>query len=136
MPGYVVSKVIDALNERGKPIRGSKILLLGMAYKRDVDDPRESPGFELMDLLMGKGADVTYNDPHIPALPPMRKYPHLRMSSCELTAESLASRDLVLIVTDHSAYDWPFIVAHAPLVVDTRNATRGMVEGREKIVKA
>jgi UDP-N-acetyl-D-glucosamine dehydrogenase len=89
-----------------------------------------------MDLLMGKGADVTYNDPHIPALPPMRKYPHLRMSSCELTAESLAAADLVLIVTDHSAYDWSFIVAHAPLVVDTRNATRGVVEGREKIIKA
>ncbi|HWE38906.1 MAG TPA: UDP binding domain-containing protein [Isosphaeraceae bacterium] len=136
MPSYVVSRVIDALNARGKPLQGSKILLLGMAYKRDVDDPRESPGFELMDLLLAKGADVAYNDPHIPALPPMRKYPHLRMSSCELTAESLALRDLVLIVTDHSAYDWDFIVAHAALVVDTRNATRGVVEGRGKIVKA
>jgi UDP-N-acetyl-D-glucosamine dehydrogenase len=136
MPGYVVSRVIDALNERGKPIKGSKILLLGMAYKRDVDDPRESPGFELMDLLLGKGADVAYNDPHIPTLPPMRKYPHLRMSSRDLAAETLASADLVLIVTDHSAYDWAFVVEHSRLVVDTRNATRGVVEGREKIVKA
>jgi UDP-N-acetyl-D-glucosamine dehydrogenase len=136
MPSYVVSRVIDALNDRGKPIKGSKVLLLGMAYKRDVDDPRESPGFELMDLLLAKGADVAYNDPHIPTLPPMRKYPHLRMSSCELTPESLASRDLVLIVTDHSAYDWDFIVEHAALVVDTRNATRGVVGGRGKIVKA
>jgi UDP-N-acetyl-D-glucosamine dehydrogenase len=136
MPGYVISRVADALNDRGKPLRGSKVLLLGMAYKRDVDDPRESPGFELMDLLMGKGADVAYNDPHIPALPPMRKYPHLRMSSQDLTPEYLASRDLVLIVTDHSAYDWASIVAHSRLVVDTRNATRGVVEGREKIIKA
>jgi UDP-N-acetyl-D-glucosamine dehydrogenase len=136
MPGYVISRVADALNDLGKPIRGSKVLLLGMAYKRDVDDPRESPGFELMDLLLAKGADVAYNDPHIPSLPPMRKYPHLRMSSRDLTPEYLASRDLVLVVTDHSAYDWAFIVAHAPLVVDTRNATRGVAEGREKIVKA
>jgi UDP-N-acetyl-D-glucosamine dehydrogenase len=136
MPGYVVSKVADALNDRGKPIKGSKILLLGMAYKRDVDDPRESPGFELMDLLMAKGAEVSYNDPHIPTLPPMRKYPHLRMSSVELTPQSLASADLVLIVTDHSAYDWPFIVAHAQQVVDTRNATREVVGGREKVIKA
>ena len=136
MPGYVVSKVADALNDRGIPLRGSKVLLLGMAYKRDVDDPRESPGFELMDLLLAKGAEVAYNDPHIPTLPPMRKYPHLRMSSRELTPEYLASRDVALIVTDHSAYDWAFIVAHSRLVVDTRNATRGVVEGREKIIKA
>jgi UDP-N-acetyl-D-glucosamine dehydrogenase len=89
-----------------------------------------------MDLLMEKGADVAYNDPHIPTLPPMRKYPHLRMSSQSLTPESLASRDLVLIVTDHSAYDWNFIVAHSRLVVDTRNATRGVAEGRGKIIRA
>jgi UDP-N-acetyl-D-glucosamine dehydrogenase len=136
MPGYVISRVADALNDRGKPIKGSKILLLGMAYKKDVDDPRESPGFELMDLLLSKGALVEYNDPHIPVLPSMRKYPHLKMSSVELTPESIASRDLVLIVTDHSAYDWALVVEHAPLIVDTRNATRSVAAGREKIIKA
>ena len=77
MPHYVVERVADALNERGKPIKGSKIALLGMAYKKDVDDPRESPGFELMDLLLGKGAVVSYNDPHIPSLPAMRAIPTL-----------------------------------------------------------
>ena len=82
-------RVADALNDRGKPVKGSKITLLGMAYKKDVDDPRESPGFELMDLLLKKGAVVSYNDPHIPVLPPMRHYPHLRMASQELTPEYL-----------------------------------------------
>src|SRR5262245_26114275 len=106
MPAYVVSRVADALNEQGKPVKGSKVLLLGMAYKKDVDDPRESPGFELMELLLRKGAAVTYNDPHIPQLPPMRHYPGLRMVSQELTAEALRSQDCVLVVTDHSAYDW------------------------------
>ncbi|HEX5105943.1 MAG TPA: nucleotide sugar dehydrogenase [Pirellulaceae bacterium] len=136
MPAYVVSRLGDALNERGKPVKGSKVAILGMAYKKDVDDPRESPGFELMDLLLKKGATVTYNDPHIPALPPMRHYPHLRMQSQKLTAEYLAAQDCVLIATGHSAYDYAWIVEQSPLVVDTRNATRDVTAGREKIVKA
>lgn len=136
MPGYVVSRVADALNERGKPVKGSKIAILGMAYKKDVDDPRESPGFELIELLLKKGAEVTYNDPHIPTLPSMRHYPHLRMTSCDLTEKYLADQDAVLIATDHSAYDAAWIVQHSRLVVDTRNATRGVTAGREKIVKA
>jgi UDP-N-acetyl-D-glucosamine dehydrogenase len=136
MPEYVVGKVADALNDRGKPVKGSRVALLGMAYKKDVDDPRESPGFELMDRLLRKGAEVTYNDPHIPELPPMRHYPHLRMASRELTAEYLAAQDCVLVATDHSAYDWPWIVAQAELVVDTRNATRGVTDHRDRIVKA
>ncbi|WP_152053738.1 nucleotide sugar dehydrogenase [Tautonia marina] len=136
MPEFVVHKVADALNDRGKPVKGSRIALLGMAYKKDVDDPRESPGFELMELLLARGADVSYHDPHIPVLPSMRKYPNLRMESQPLTPEYLASRDCVLIVTDHSAFDWPWIVAHAPLVIDTRNATRGVTEHRDRIVKA
>ena len=136
MPAYVVSKIADALNDRRKPINGSRIAILGMAYKRDVDDPRESPGFELMDLLREKGAEVTYNDPHIPELPTMRRYPHLRKSSRELTAEYLGSQDCVLIATDHSSYDWPWIVENASLVVDTRNATRDVTSHRERIVKA
>ena len=107
-----------------------------MAYKKDVDDPRESPGFELMDLLLQKGAVVHYNDPHIPVLPPMRHYPHLRMASKELTADYLGSQDCVLIVTDHSAYDWNWIGEHAPLIVDTRNAMKSVHEARALIVRA
>lgn len=136
MPHYVVSRLGDALNDRGKPIKGSKVMLLGMAYKRDVDDPRESPGFELMDLLMQKGAQVSYNDPHIPKLPSMRHYPGLQMESTALSPAALQSQDVVLIVTDHSAYDWDFIVQHASLVIDTRNACKNVKAGREKIVKA
>lgn len=136
MPAYVVSKVADALNDAGRAVRGSKVAILGMAYKKDVDDPRESPGFELMDLLRKKGADVSYNDPHIPALPPMRHYPHLAMTSTPLTPEFLAAQDCVLIATDHTAYDYADIVRHARLVVDTRNATKGVSAGREKVVRA
>ncbi len=137
MPSYVVGKIGDALNDVGKPIRGSRVTLLGMAYKKDVDDPRESPGFELMDLLMKKGAEVEYNDPHIPELPPTRHYPHLRMAGRTLDADYLRTRDCLVIVTDHSAYDWPWIVEHAPLIIDTRNATRDFAAGaRARIVKA
>jgi UDP-N-acetyl-D-glucosamine dehydrogenase len=128
--------VADALNDRGKPVKGSKVLILGMAYKKDVDDPRESPGFELMDLLLKKGAAVSYNDPHVPTLPRMRHWPHLKMDSTPLSAETLAAQDCVLVATDHSAYDWGQVVRHAPLVVDTRNATKGVADGRDKIVKA
>jgi UDP-N-acetyl-D-glucosamine dehydrogenase len=136
MPTFVVRKIADALNDRAKPVRGSKITLLGMAYKRDVDDSRESPGFELMELLLAKGAVVDYNDPHIPQLPRTRHYPHLKMDSRTLTPEYLRGQDCVVIVTDHSAYDWPSIVSHAPLVVDTRNATKDVKENRERIVRA
>jgi UDP-N-acetyl-D-mannosaminuronate dehydrogenase/intein/homing endonuclease len=135
MPHYVVAKVADALNDRGKPVKGSKVALLGMAYKKDVDDPRESPGFELMELLLHKGALVTYNDPHIPVLPRMRRWPDLHMTSQPLTAEYLQAQDCVLVVTDHSAYDWPWVVKNAQLLVDTRNATKAVTEGRERIVK-
>ncbi len=136
MPEYVVRKVGDALNDRSKPVKGSRITLLGMAYKKDVDDPRESPGFELMDLLLKKGALVQYNDPHIPSLPPMRHYPHLRMSSQDLTPEYLRQQDCVLIATDHSAYNWAWIAEHAPLIVDTRNALKDLDEYRDKIIRA
>jgi UDP-N-acetyl-D-glucosamine dehydrogenase len=137
MPGYVVSRVSDALNDHGKPVKGSRITLLGMAYKRDIDDPRESPGFELMELLLKKGARVEYNDPHIPVLPSMRHYPNLRMSSQELTPDYLHSRDCLVVVTDHSAYDWEWIAEHAPLIVDTRNALKQVSSRyRDRVVKA
>ncbi|AWM37936.1 UDP-N-acetyl-D-glucosamine 6-dehydrogenase [Gemmata obscuriglobus] len=137
MPGYVITKVADALNDAGKAVRGSKVALLGMAYKKDIDDPRESPSFELLDLLLKKGAGVTYNDPHIPSLPRMRHWPHLEpMQSQPLTPEYLAAQDCVLIATDHTAYDYDFIVKHSKLVIDTRNATKTVSSGREKVVRA
>jgi UDP-N-acetyl-D-glucosamine dehydrogenase len=136
MPAYVVGRIADALNDRAQPVKGSKIAILGMAYKQNVDDCRESPGFELMDLLLKKGAVVTYNDPHIPVLPPTRHYPHLRMASQPLTDAYLADQDCVLIATNHSAYDYSRIVAQSRLVVDTRNATRDVTSHRDKIVKA
>ena len=135
MPEYVIGRVADALNDRRKPVNGSRILLLGAAYKKNVDDPRESPAFELLERLQAKGAVVSYHDPHIPALPPMRKHT-IRLESTPLTEQTLQSQDCVLICTDHSAFDWPWIVAHAPLIVDTRNATRDVAAGREKIVPA
>ena len=135
MPEYVVSRVVSALNDRRKPLNGSRVLVLGAAYKKDVDDPRESPAFELIERLHRGGAIVSYNDPHIPELPPMRRY-SLRMSSLALTPETLAQQDCVLICTDHSAYDWTWIVEHSALVVDTRGATRLVVDGREKIVSS
>jgi len=136
MPYYVVNKVADALNDRAKSIKGSRILILGAAYKKDVDDPRESPSFKLMEILEEKGAHVDYNDPLIPVLPKMRMYHVGHKESVELTAENLKKYDCVLISTDHSAYDWQFIVENAQLVVDTRNATKNVLEHRDKIVKA
>jgi len=136
MPEYVIARLAEFLNEVGKPIKGSKICMLGMAYKKDVDDPRESPSFVLLDLLQARGADITYNDPHVPKLPKMRHHNVPDMSSSELTPEFLAAQDCVLVATDHTAYDWDFIVEHAPLVLDTRNATVNVKSGREKIRKA
>jgi len=136
MPQYVIQRLSEALNDRGKPIKGSKICLLGVAYKKDIDDPRESPSFVLMDLLLARGALLTYNDPHVPRLPKMRHHDVPDLVSEPLTAEFLASQDCVLIATDHSAYDYEFVVRHSALVIDTRNATRKVTVGREKICKA
>lgn len=136
MPQYVVSQVALALNQCGKPIRGSRIAMLGVAYKKDVDDPRESPSFRLMELLIDQGAVLTYNDPHIAELPLMRHYDVPKQSSQDLTPDYLARQDCVIIATDHSAYDFDMIVQHSQMVVDTRNATKNVVNGRQKIVKA
>ncbi len=136
MPDYVITRLAEALNEHGKPIRGSKICLLGVAYKKDVDDPRESPSFVLMEKLLQRGADLTYNDPHVPRLPEMRHHDLPTMDSQELTPEFLASQDCVLIATDHTAYDYELIVKHAKLVIDTRNATAGVTAGRERVRRA
>jgi UDP-N-acetyl-D-glucosamine dehydrogenase len=136
MPHYVVQRLIEALNEAGKPLKGSKICILGVAYKKDVDDPRESPSFELMELLQARHAVLSYNDPHVPSLPKVRHHNLPAMKSQELTPEYLSSQDCVLISTDHSAYDYDMIVKHAKLVIDTRNATKDVKSGREKIHKA
>ena len=135
MPHWVVNKLIDALNHVGKSLKGSRILVLGAAYKKDIDDPRESPSFKLMELILDKGGQVDYNDPFIPELPSMRMY-DIHRKSIELTPENIAEYDCVLIATDHSQYDFEVIVKHAQLVVDTRNATRLVKSGRNKIVKA
>ncbi len=134
MPYHVVNALAEALNEREKSIKGSKVLLLGMAYKKDVDDLRESPSLKLLELLTQRGALVDYNDPYFPTLFKMRHYDFSNKRSVELTAEHLAGYDCVLIATDHSKYDYDAIVRNAKLVVDTRNATRNVKAGREKIV--
>lgn len=136
MPDYVIGRLMEFLNDQGKALRGSKIALLGMAYKKDVDDPRESPSFVLMELLLARGAIVTYNDPHVPSLPKMRHHDVPDMDSSALTPEYLASQDCVLIATDHSAYDAEFIVKHSKMVLDTRNVTKNVKAGREKVRKA
>ncbi len=136
MPKYVVTRTMEALNSVGKAMRDSRIGILGVAYKKDVDDPRESPSFKLMELLQAAGAVLSYNDPHIPTLPTMRHYDVPRLASEPLTPEYLASLDVVLIATDHSVYDWEMIVRYAPLVIDTRNATVNVTEARDKIWKA
>lgn len=135
MPDYVISRVMEALNSQARPVKGSRIAILGVAYKPDVDDPRESPAFHIMQRLRQLGAQISYHDPHIPHLPRMRHYEWLDLDSQPLTPQYLAEQDCVLIVTNHSGYDWDDIVRHAQLVVDSRNATVGVKEGREKIWK-
>lgn len=136
MPSYVVDRVTDALNDDCKSIKGSKIGILGMAYKKDVDDPRESPGFELVDILCRKGAVVQYNDPHIPQLPSTRRYPSPTMKSTPLNHEFVNFQDCIVVVTDHSVYDWEWIAGHDVLVVDTRNAFKNVWFPKARIVRA
>jgi UDP-N-acetyl-D-glucosamine dehydrogenase len=136
MPGYVVERLMLALNDRGQSVRGSRILVLGLAYKPDVDDVRESPSFELIERLTDLGAAVDYNDPHVPATHPMRNYGDLGMRSVPLSPEMLAGYDAVLIATHHAAYDWQLVADHAKLIVDTRNAMRQVSGRREHIVRA
>jgi len=131
MPAYVVSKVMDALNEREKSLKGSKVLILGVAYKKDTDDTRESPGLAIMKILGKKGAKVLYNDPHVPEIRGLRAYDY-DMTSTELTEELLKEMDVVLIITNHNVYDYEWITEYSNLIIDTRNATRK----KENIIKA
>jgi UDP-N-acetyl-D-glucosamine dehydrogenase len=135
MPEYVIHRVAEALNEHRKPIKGSKVLVLGLAYKKDVDDLRESPSIELIELLRDRGARVDYNDPFFKQTHKQRDH-DLQMKSKPLTPAMIKSYDCVLIATDHSSYDYQWIVDHAQLVVDTRNATRDCKRGLRKVVRA
>ncbi len=119
MPHWVVGKLTDALNERSRSVKGARVLVLGIAYKKNVEDMRESPSVELMEILRAKGAIVAYSDPHVPVFPPMREH-RFELSSVALTATSISSFDVVLLATSHSAFDYALIAQHAHLIVDTR----------------
>jgi UDP-N-acetyl-D-glucosamine dehydrogenase len=134
MPTYVVERLNQGLNRQGKPLRGAKILLIGVAYKRNVEDVRESPAFAIIDLLQAAEARVSYHDPHVPKL----RSRHLEhaMSSVDLTPPTLAAADAVLIVTDHQQVDYAALVKHAKLIVDTRNATAPYRKSGDNVVLA
>ncbi len=133
MPYHVVDSVADALNQQRKSLKGSKLLILGVAYKKDVDDLRESPTLKIMEILEKRGAEFDYNDPYFPQLHKMRHYDYSNMKSVPLTPETLGKYDAVLIATDHSSYDFSAIVNASKLVIDTRNATRNVSRFRERI---
>lgn len=123
MPEYVVSKLVDGLNENGKALKGSKVLILGIAYKKNVDDMRESPSVEIMELLQAKGCVVAYSDPHVPVFPKMREH-HFNLSSEVLTSESLSSFDAVVLATDHDKFDYELIKESSRIIVDSRGKYR------------
>lgn len=136
MPAYVVDRLATALNQRGKPLHGSRVLVLGLAYKPDVDDTRESPSFEVIELLRERGAKVDYSDPHVPRTMPVRKH-DLQMDSVDLTPENIGTFDAVVVVTNHKAFDYAAVAEHAALVVDTRNAMSPHAERMgDRLVKA
>ena len=131
MPHWVVQKVADALNDHGKAVKGSRILVLGLAYKKNIDDTRESPAVEIMSLLQDKGAIVEYSDPHVPTFPQKRDY-SFDLESVELTAKSIASYDCLVLATDHDGFDYDLLPAHSQLLIDTRGRLRGQLN----VVKA
>ncbi|WP_341364836.1 nucleotide sugar dehydrogenase [Thalassospira sp. SN3W] len=132
MPRWVVSKTMDALNERGKSLKGAKILVLGIAYKKNVDDMRESPAVVIMELLQEKGADIEYSDPHVPSFPHMREH-NFDLSSVALSPDIISSYDALILTTDHHKFDYPMLQENAKLIVDTRGI---YLEPCENIVKA
>lgn len=132
MPEWVVNKIAAALNDRAKPVKDSAILVLGIAYRKNVDDVRESPAAAIMELLRDRGAVLAYSDPHVPAFPKMREH-RFELDGLPLTAEALARQDCVVLVTDHDTFDYELIAAHAPLLVGTRGRYPA---GSANIVKA
>ena len=138
MPYHVVERVGQALSARGKPLKGARVLILGVAFKRDIDDARNSPAERIIELLLNAGAQVVYNDPYVPGYSVGQDVFYRRkvtFASQELTPALLAGQDAVVIVAAHGVYDYPWIVRHARLVVDTMNATKEVLEGRERIVR-
>ncbi len=136
MPYYVLNRLELALRNKNRTLGNAKILVLGLAYKKDIDDPRESPAFKVMELLEQRGATVTCHDPSFKKIPAMRHYKHIKAKTVELTERALGEADAVVIVTDHTAYDYPWIVKNSNLIIDTRNACKGVTFGAEKVVKA
>jgi UDP-N-acetyl-D-glucosamine dehydrogenase len=135
MPAYVVSRIASALNDHGRALNGSSVLVIGIAYKPNIDDIRESPAAHIIELLWTGGVVVSYHDPHIARFPDMRDH-KIDLASEPLTEKSLSQRDCVLIVTDHDAIDYDLIGRHAKLVVDTRNAMARVTDAKATIVKA
>jgi UDP-N-acetyl-D-glucosamine dehydrogenase len=136
MPHFVIERLAAAMNERGRAVKGARVLVMGLAYKPDIDDTRESPSFELIDLLGRLGAAVDYSDPHVPRTVPVRKH-DLGMASVSLTPESIARYDVVLISTNHAAFDYAMVARHAKLIIDTRNAMKRYAEELgDRLVKA
>ncbi len=135
MPGYVVSRLIDGLNEQGKSLKGSKVLVLGIAYKKNVDDIRESPALVIVDKLLKKGAEVSYHDPFIPEIPKTRKY-DFNLASVPLTEETIQGADAVLVLTDHDGLDYRWIASHSKLFVDTRNVSFGFRKELKNVLTA
>jgi UDP-N-acetyl-D-glucosamine dehydrogenase len=132
MPRWVISKTMDTLNDQGKSLKGAKVLVLGIAYKKNVDDMRESPAVELMELLRDKGAVIDYSDPHVPVFPKMREH-SFDLKSVDLTPERIAQYDLLLLATDHSKFDYNMLQKHAKLIVDTRGV---YLDSHKNIIKA
>ena len=132
MPSYVISKVTDGLNQHQKSIKGSKVLVLGIAYKKNVDDMRESPAVFIMEQLRGQGALIQYSDPHVPVFPKMREY-HFELSSVHLTAENIKCYDCIILTTDHDKIDYDLILEHSQLIIDTRGKFN---KHSEKVIRA
>ncbi len=133
MPKWVLARLQDELNEREKSLKGSRILLLGLAYKKNVSDARESPAFEILDLLLQRGARVSYHDPHVPQAPAMRSWPELpTLESQPLSVELLQEQDAVMVVTDHENVDYELVARHAPLIIDTRGVYPGGLDNVRK----
>ncbi|MGR4068149.1 nucleotide sugar dehydrogenase [Halomonas sp. LR3S48] len=133
MPDYVVGKLIEGLNQHGRALKGSRVLVLGIAYKKNVDDMRESPSVHIMERIRDRGAEVAYSDPHVPSFPPMREH-HFDLESVPLSPSTLAEYDAVVLATDHDRFDYDMIRAHAHLVIDTRGIYRGVNE--ERVIRA
>ena len=137
MPAYVIQRVVEALATLQKALQSSRILMIGIAYKANVDDDRESPAYVLWEMMEGQGAQVDYHDPHVPVIRPSREHAHFAgRKSVDLTAETLSKYDLVLVATNHKAIDGALVAANARLVVDSRNALSERMKGKSNYFKA